>query len=211
MRKILIILIIISFLILVSTNAIAWSECPAGYKDELYHETCWRYTDANNDEIYEHSQLESVNLESTSTFEQKKQIQKNLNQKEEIQKNLNQKEQIQKNISVNKGNKSYVVMIAISFLLVLLGILVGKILVEEKIIRKSKEKLFWNVLLLIFFIPAAVTGILIFVSKDLTSLGGYKSSFIQLHNISSLFFMWISAYHIIENAKYYTRYLKKQS
>jgi len=201
MRKISIVLTILSFLILVSTNAIAWSECPAGYKDELYHETCWRYTDANNDEIYEHSQLESVNLESTSTFEQKKQIQKNLNQKEEIQ----------KNISVNKGNKSYVVMIVISFLLVLLGILVGKILVEEKIIRKSKEKLFWNVLLLIFFIPTAVTGILIFVSKDLTSLGGYKSSFIQLHNISSLFFMWISAYHITENAKYYTRYLKKQS
>jgi len=193
MRKIPIVLTIISFLILVSTNAIAWNECPAVYEGKLYPETCLRYVDTNNDGIYEHSQLESANLEAKNAFEQKKQ------------------DQIQKNISANKGNKNYVVMITISFVLVILGILVGKILVEEKIIRKPKEKLFWNILLLIFFIPSAITGILIFGSKDLTFLEGYKNTFLQLHNISSLFFMWIAVYHIIENARYYTRHLKKQS
>ena len=83
--------------------------------------------------------------------------------------------------------------------------------VREKIISKIKEKLFWNILLLVFFIPSAVTGIIILSLKDLPFLIEYGTTFSQLHNISSLFFMWISAYHIIWHTSYYVKCLKKQS
>ena len=114
----------------------------------------------------------------------------------------------QKNTSSGGANRNYLFMITASLLLVLIGISLGKILVINKIISKNKEKLFWNILLLIFFIPSAITGVIILGLRDLTFLIGHGNTFSQIHNVSSLFFMWIIAYHILWHTKYYVRFIK---
>jgi hypothetical protein len=189
MKKTLIILAGILAISLISINALAWDDCPFGFEDEPYPGTCWRYVDINNDGICDHSQSESVVLNPESSAQQESQS--------------------GKNVSSNTNNRNYILITIISFLSIIIGAVLGKILVRRKIISKIKEKLFWNILLLIFFIHSGVTGIIILFLRDLTFLIEYGTTFSQLHNISSLFFMWISAYHIIWHTSYYMKCLKK--
>jgi hypothetical protein len=189
MKKTLIILAGVLTISLISTNALAWDDCPFGFKDEPYPGTCWRYVDKNNDGICDHSQTEPVALNPESSSQQENNS--------------------GNNVSTNTNNTNYIIVIIISFLLIFLGTLFGKILVKRKKISKIKEKLFWNILLLIFFIPSGVTGIIILFLRDLTFLIEYGTIFSQLHNISSLFFIWISAYHIVWHTSYYMKCLKK--
>ena len=188
MKKILIILLGITLISVISTNALAWDDCPFGLKDEPYPGTCWRYVDKNNDGICDHSQKEPVFFDPEDSSQQE--------------------DLLVKSVSSNQKNSNYIIMI-ISFLLIFLGALFGKILVRREKISRIKEKLFWNILLLIFFIPSGITGVIILFLRDLTFLIEYGTTFSQLHNISSLFFMWISAYHIVWHTSYYIKCLKK--
>lgn len=186
MNKILVIFSSIVLLSMLSTNVVAWDDCPFGYEDESYPGTCWRYVDTNGDGICDHSQEDPVEEDVDDPAEQGVQTQKD-----------------------STSEKNYLVMIFLSFFLVLIGSLLGKALVRKKKLSRTKEKLFWNIMLLIVFIPSAVTGVILLGLKDLSFLIGYGNIFTQLHNISSLFFMWISAYHIIWHTSYYMKCLKK--
>ena len=55
---------------LISTSALAWDDCPFGFKDEPYPGTCWRYVDKNNDGICDHSHSETVVLNPEGSSQQ---------------------------------------------------------------------------------------------------------------------------------------------
>ena len=100
------------------------------------------------------------------------------------------------------------VVLLISLIIVMILIISLKYLVITKKITKTKEKIIFNILLLIFFIPSAITGVLILLMTNMKILIELGPNLTQLHNISSLFFMWISGYHIIWHTKYYLNSMK---
>jgi len=164
-----------------SLSASAWDDCPFGLEDEPYPGTCWRYEDENNDGICDHSQSEPI--EET--------------QEENVEADSPSQQQ--------KNSTRFPTMLIVSFLITIILILILKILVKRKKISNAKEKIILNILLLIFFIPSAITGIALLLMANMGILREFGQSFTQLHNIGSLFFMWISGYHIIWHTKYYIK------
>jgi len=171
-------------LIFFSLNASAWDDCPFGLEDEPYPGTCWRYEDENNDGICDHSQSEPTeetqgeNAEADSPLQQQ------------------------------KDSTRFPILLIASFVIIIVLILILKLLVKRKKISNVKEKIILNILLLIFFIPSAITGIVLLLMTNMGILRELGQSFTQIHNISSLFFMWISGYHIIWHTKYYLKSMK---
>ena len=184
-KKTIILLSVVTLFIGFSSNVSAWDDCPFGYEDEEYPGTCWRYIDTNNDGICDHSQEES-SLESDS---------------EEIKANIESTQ--------NQDSTRFPILLVLSLIITLTLILILKTLVKKKKLSNTKEKIILNLLLLIFFIPSAITGIVLLLMTNMRILIDLGPSFTQLHNISSLFFMWISAYHIIWHTKYYMKSMKK--
>jgi len=182
-KSIVILSTIFFFLAFFSFNAIAWEDCPFGYEDEPYPGTCWRYVDENNDGICDLSQEEPIG---------------------EVQ-NKN----TQSNNSFQQQNSTrFPLMLIISFFLIIILIIILKFLVSKKKLTNTKVKIILNILLLIFFIPSAITGVVLLL---MTNIGIFKEigqNFTQIHNISSLFLMWISGYHIIWHIKYYKKGIK---
>ncbi|MCK4366129.1 MAG: hypothetical protein KAW45_08760, partial [Thermoplasmatales archaeon] len=142
------------------------------------------YVDENNDGLCDHSQSESTEKSPGGNAESKTSSQQ------------------------NKNSKRFPILLLISLVIVVVLILGLKLLVSLKKLSNTKEKLILNLLLLIFFIPSALTGILLLLMTNMEILRDFGSNFTQLHNISSLFFMWISGYHIIWHTNYYLKNLK---
>lgn len=184
-KSFILLLSILITLIFFSLNASAWDDCPFGYEDEPYPGTCWRYVDENNDGICDHSQSDPAeetqdeNAEADSPLQQQ------------------------------KSSTKFPILLIVSFVIIIVLILVLKLLVKRKKLSNAKEKLILNILLLIFFIPSAITGIVLLLMTNMGILREFGPNFTLLHNISSLFFMWISGYHIIWHTKYYIKGVKK--
>ena len=175
---------IILILIALSSKSLAWADCPFGYEDEEYPGTCWRYIDTNNDGICDHSQSEPT-------------IETNAENEEGNISSLNQ-----------ETNTRFPILLIISFVFSFFLVLILKLFVKKGKITNSKEKIIFNILLLIFFIPSAITGMVLLLMTNMKILINLGPSFTQMHNISSLFFMWISGYHIIWHTKYYIKSVK---
>jgi len=183
-EKIILILSILTIMMSLNPIVSAWDDCPFGYEDEPYPGTCWRYVDENNDGICDHSQSEPT--EET--------------QDESTEGNSN---------SIKKHESTrFPVLLMVSFIIILFLIIILKSLVKRKKISNSKEKIIFNILMLIFFIPSAITGVLLLLITNMKILIELGQNLTQLHNISSLFFMWISGYHIIWHTKYYLKSVK---
>lgn len=175
---------ILIILISLNPSVSAWDDCPFGYEDEPYPGTCWRYVDENNDGICDHSQSEPTGETKDESAEGN-------------------------SYSKNKQESTrFPVLLIVSFIIILILIIVLKYLVKRKKISNSKEKIIFNILLLIFFIPSAITGLLLLLITNMRILIELGQNLTQLHNISSLFFMWISGYHIIWHTKYYLKSVK---
>jgi hypothetical protein len=175
--------------LLFSINTIAWDDCPFGYEDEPFPGSCWRYVDKNNDGICDHSQSNPSLFQDESSAESNTQTQnQNLNQTFE--------------------NK-YLLLVIISFLIIFSLAIATRYLKKIKKLSNLNEKIIWNLLLLIFFLPSGITGIILVLMPSIPFLREIGLNFIQLHNITSFFFMWISAYHIIWHTGYYTKGIKK--
>ena len=84
-----------------------------------------------------------------------------------------------------------------------------EIVKKIKKLSNLNEKIIWNLLLLIFFLPSGITGIILILITSIPFLREIRLNFIQLHNINSFFFLWTSAYHIIWHTGYYTNGIKK--
>jgi len=170
--------------IALSSNALAWDDCPFGYEDEEYPDTCWRYIDTNNDGICDQSQLEPTEEKETENEEG----------------NISSLDQ--------ETNTRFPILLIISFVITLGLVLILRLSVKKGKITNSKEKIIFNILLLIFFIPSAITSVILLLMANMRILINLGPSFTQLHNISSLFFMWVSGYHIIWHTKYYLKSMK---
>lgn len=184
-KSFILLLSVLITLIFFSLSASAWDDCPFGYEDEPYPGTCWRYKDENNDGICDHSQSDPAeetqdeNAEADSPLQQQ------------------------------KSSTRFPILLIVSFVIIIVLILVLKLLVKRKKLSNAKEKLIFNILLLIFFIPSAITGVVLLLMTNMGILREFGPNFTLLHNISSLFFMWISGYHIIWHTKYYIKGVKK--
>jgi len=180
--KALILLFTITISFTISTiNSLAWDDCPFGLKDEPYPGSCWRYVDENKDGICDRSQSELD---------------------EEI------KEEAQSNNSIiqkQENQSKFPIMLIISFVIIVILIIILKILVNKKKLTNAKEKIVLNILLLIFFVPSAITGTVLLLMSNMDILRELGQNSTQIHNITSLFFMWISGYHIIWHTKYYVK------
>lgn len=176
-------------LFLFSINVIAWDDCPFGYEDEPYPGSCWRYVDTNKDGICDHSQSEpSVIQDNSNTGSNTQALNLKNNQ-----------------LFENK----FLLLTIISFFIIFLLAVVTRYMKKIKKLSNLKEKIFWNLLLLIFFLPSGITGIILVLMPSVAALREIGLNFIQLHNITSLFFLWISGYHIIWHTSYYTKGIKK--
>ena len=94
---------------------------------------------------------------------------------------------------------------AINKLIVTFSIAVVAILFAEIIARKKKAIITytWNIILLTLFIVSALSGVLLEFIRDLT--------WITIHTVASLLFLWVGIYHVIKHAKYYVRKLKRKN
>jgi len=184
-KKITLILIIAVTFITLNPGSLAWDDCPFGYEDEPYPGTCWRYVDENNDGLCDLSQSEPTEESQEKNSEANSSL-------------INQ-----------QGSTRFPVLLVVSFIIIFALIIIFKYLGKRKKISKTKEKIIFNLLLLIFFIPSAITGSLLLLITNMKILIEFGQNFTQLHNISSLFFMWISGYHILWHTKYYIKNVKK--
>ena len=139
MQKIKVFLIIalpiISIFLLSANIAMAWNDCPFGFKDEAYHGTCWRYVDTNNDGICDHSQSEPVDGKNVTKNQENAELKGQINDGQ--------------NLLENRSTRQAVVMI-LSFFITLIAVVLTRVLVKKGILSKMKEKIIWNVLLLFF-------------------------------------------------------------
>ena len=188
-----IILSIIFTLFLSANIAAAWDDCPFGFEDESYPGTCWRYVDTNGDGICDHSQSEPVNTEGGTEGQEQIDLQGKTNEGQSLLENRNTRQ---------------VVVMILSFFITLIAIVLTRVLVKKEILSKMKEKIIWNMLLLIFFLPSGITGIILVLMPIMPFLRETSLNFISLHSITSFFFMWISGYHIIWHTKYYVKGIK---
>ena len=193
------ILSITIFLIIFTNPAFAaWDTCPFGLENDAYPGDCGRYIDTNNDGICDQSQPNPATTQS---------------QESEIdEKPTNQSVQIKSNQSLQSStifeNKNIFNLI-ISLFITSTGIILTKILSKKQLLSPIKEKIIWNIILLIFFMPSAITGVILIFMVDFPILREISVNFIELHSYTSFFFMWISAYHIIWHTTYYTKGIKK--
>ena len=188
----------LTFLLILTTflsanSALAWDDCPFGFEDEPFPGTCWRYVDTNGDGICDHSQSKPTNDKSEIKNQDQIDLQGQTNNGQ--------------NLLENRNTRQVIVMI-ISFSITLIAIILTKALVKKELLSKVKEKIIWNLLLLIFFLPSGITGIILVLMPIAPFLREISLNFINLHSITSFFFMWISGYHIIWHTKYYVKGVK---
>jgi len=179
---------IISIFLLSANIAMAWDDCPFGFKDEAYPGTCWRYVDTNNDGICDHSQSQSEPVDGKNVTEN--------------QENAELKGQINDGQSLleNRSTRQAVVMI-LSFFITLIAIVLTRVLVKKGILSKMKEKIIWNILLLIFFLLSGTTGILFVLIQIIPSIREISLNFVNLHSITSFFLcgFWGIIYYGMRN------------
>lgn len=185
-KKIFLFFIGLILLLSLTIPASAWDDCPFGYENESYPGSCWRYIDTNGDGICDKSQSEPVY------------IQENENSQGSSGSINNQKINENKNLTV----------LIISFIVILFSIILIKYLKNRGAISNSREKILWNILLFIFFLPSGITGIFLVLMPSFSFLREISMNFIDLHSYTSFFFMWISAYHIIWHTRYYIKGIK---
>jgi hypothetical protein len=181
-------LFIIVFLLFTSYSISAYDDCPYGIENDPYPGICSRYIDQNKDGICDHSQSEQI-VESDISI------------------------QAPSESSVGVGGvplqeNENLIKLVVSFVLILIVYLVLRFCTRSKILSKAKERLVWNILLLIFFIPSALTGIFLILVVSFPFLRDFGILFLDFHNVTSYFFMWISAYHIIVHIRYYVKGIK---
>lgn len=175
-----------SFLFLTSMSISAYDDCPYGIENDPYPGICGRYIDRDNDGICDHSQSEpTIKTES------------NTQSSVDTQSQIIEGVPLQENENLMKLVISFVIIIIVYFLL--------HYGTKIKVLTKAKERLIWNILLLIFFLPSVLTGIFLILVISFPFLRDFGILFLDLHNVTSYFFMWISAYHIISHTRYYIK------
>lgn len=190
--------LIIIALIIISTSfpiTIAWDDCPFGIGNDPFPGLCSRYVDTNEDDICDKSQEEPESFESSTPLESSDTTE-------------NQSLIFQTEAGKPLLENDNVLYLLISFFITLFLAIDSYFLSKKNKKLKLKIRILWNIALLIVFLPSAITGVLIILFPNFPVLLTLDANFIKLHTISSFFFMWISAYHIIWHTSYYVKSAK---
>jgi len=190
--------LIIITLLIISTSfpiTIAWDDCPFGIGNDPFPGLCGRYVDTNEDGICDRSQEEPESLETSLPSESSDTTE-------------NQSLIFQASAGKPLLENDNVLYLLISFFITFFLAIDSYFLSKKNKKLKFKIRILWNIALLIVFIPSAITGILIILFPNFPVLLTLDANFIKLHTISSFFFMWISAYHIIWHTSYYIKSAK---
>jgi hypothetical protein len=174
------ILIILSFIfIFLNQSAFARDNCPFGEVNESYPGTCGRYTDTDNDNICDLSQL-PPELRSQTQNEN----------------NIN-------NDSKSKGGINYF-FIPIAFFLFVFY-LITLYLSRIKKIRLSDHRKIWNFILLITFLVSGIFGIILALIISYGIRLSFYSDLLFWHVEFGIAMAIISIFHI----SWYIKYFKK--
>lgn len=173
----------------------AWDDCPFGYENEEYPGSCWRYTDSNDDDICDRSQEEPTasggtgdGNGTTSGTDQSTAVTAADDGEED--------DDDDHDGTLSLTDNKYLRQLVVSFLVVIGAIAATRLAVRGGVLSRRTEKILWNIALLVVFLPSAITGVM-------PALGEFLEDAMELHTLTSFFFMWVSAYHIIWHAKYY--------
>lgn len=186
-------LILLISLIIFSQTAIAWDDCPFGYTDDPYPGVCPRYIDTNKDGLCDHSQskpslVQNDPIETTGDAT---------------------KESEEYSAGIPWYENENLIIMLISLSMTLIGISITSYLKENDIIPAWKTRIIWNILLLVFFLPSSISGILLVTQTSFPLPQTLLLPILKIHTVSSFFFMWISGYHILLHPKYYSGCTRK--
>ena len=188
----------ILLLILISIGAIpaqAWDNCPFGEINESYPGTCGRYTDTDQDNICDLSQLppavraQAENEENTETTQNE-----------------------QASSTVNTSSSSARIQYYFVPIAVVLFILYAftYILSKKKKIKRIQHRKIWNVLLLITFLVSGIFGIILAILISYGIRLSFYSDLLFWHVEFGIAMAMISFFHIGWHWNYYRRIFQKK-
>lgn len=193
LRQVAAIVLVMAMVAVVALPSVqAWDDCPYGYEDEEYPGSCWRYTDSNDDGICDRSQEEPTASGETGDGNGTTPGTNQSTAADDGEEDDDDDHDGKLSLTDNK----YLRQLVVSFLVVMGAIATTRLGVSGGVLSRRTEKILWNIALLIFFLPSAITGVM-------PALGEFLEDAMELHTLPSFFFMWVSAYHIIWHAKYY--------
>ena len=176
----------IIFMFVFGPGLVLAAECPLGRVDDPAPGVCSLYTDYNKDAICDlsESSITSYVVEQTE------------NQGTNYQATVNSVKKIDHHLGL------------ITMVLVF-GYLVGLLAVYKKKTSVIKHRKFWNWLLLIFFIPTALTSLSLAIMVE---FGWYLELGVDMsywHFVFGWAFLLVSIFHIFWHTAYYFRRNKK--
>lgn len=180
MRKSLLFLIFLGLAIFSFVRPVkAWLDCPFGLINDPYPGSCSRYIDTDGNKICDHSEPSP---------------------KERITSSVEQKSGEGKGRPVNIAVWLIFLPTATYFIH---WYLVYKTRLGEtyRFLNRYSFTYFWNLVLLISFLPAGITGLLVL-------LGSTSGLLLSWHNYSGALFTTVALLHLLARFKYFTRALK---
>jgi hypothetical protein len=188
-KKILLLFLILFTLTQLTQSAYAWDNCPFGEVNESYPGTCWRYRDADNDNICDLSQSppeERITTQDDSNIN---------NTTANINKNSN---------SVARLNY-YFLPIAIFLSIIYI---ITNYLAKKKIIKQKSNIKIWNFFLLITFLISGLFGIILAIIISYGIIFPFHSDLLFWHVEIGIAMSMISIFHILWHLKYFKKMFK---
>jgi len=182
--------LLIFVLPITSQVASAWDDCPYGLENDTYPGECPRYVDS--------TVLKTIHILANAHVMW-------IDTSEADNSTSTEPQSTGHNSTSTPWYKNKeIVGLTLAFIIIIGGAILTKVSVAKKIISPAKSKIIWNIFLLIFFLLSAITGVMLVLFMTFPSLR-IDINLIQLHSITSFVFMWITAYHILTQRKYYAK------
>jgi hypothetical protein len=183
-KKLSIPVFILFILTLQIQSVYAWDNCPFGEINESYPGTCGRYTDTDNDNICDLSQLPpELRVETQDN-------------------NSNFSNDIGDNSKSKSGISYYFVPIAVLLFSIYL---ITLYLSRKKKIKISQHRKIWNFILLITFLVSGIFGIILAIIVSYGIRLSFYSDLLFWHVEFGIAMAIISIFHI----SWYIKYFKK--
>ena len=180
--------VIILTLVLVSTTALAWDDCPFGEVDDPYPGLCSRYVDTDGDGICDLSQSAPEDRDNTTSGTT----------------NTTAAAKQDEDVGLLQGEYH---LLPVTLVLVALYV-TGHILSKRGVIKNHVHIRFWNVLLLLSFLVSALLGILLVIQVNFGFRFDAPYDIMFWHVEAGIAMTAISIFHIFWHRKYFIRMIK---
>lgn len=185
-RKYIILSTLIFVLVALSSISIyAWNNCPFGLEDDPYPGECKRYIDTDGDGICDRSQPAPEDRDTNVVLT------------------------ISDSPSPERKSLPDYNFLEIFFITMLIYFS-GKFLARKLEISLCKEKIFWNVFLLISFIGSTGTGMILVFIRDYDWFRSINFNFLFWHVEFSIVMTLLGIFHALWHLKYYLSIFKKK-